>query len=210
MHLATIKHIASKNVNYGNAELYLTFQHDEFNMKPVLDEHGHYVPRESFLYQTLNCGDDDFAIACMKSNLEYGKNNQRGDIKSHHYIKPKWPSTGSPPSDDLRCNCFTVVVILTTTVKIRPQSNNKAKGGENRLVKYYEDPKYNAAFERCIDVMARLMAKYGPAVLRQLEAERNLVTFDMDDFAATTEANVLDRLKAYKHRFEGLQSGIAA
>jgi len=84
--LATIKHIASKNANYGNAELYLTFQHDEFSMKPILDEHGHYVPRESFLYQTLNCGDDDFAIACMKSNLEYGKNNQRGDIKSHHYI----------------------------------------------------------------------------------------------------------------------------
>ena len=73
--MATIKHIASKTANYGNAELYLTFQHDEFSMKPVLDDTGHYVPRESYLYETILCGDDDFAIACMKSNLEYRKNN---------------------------------------------------------------------------------------------------------------------------------------
>ena len=86
MPLATIKHIASKNANYGNAELYLTFQHDEFSMKPVLDDSGHYVPRESYLYETPLCGDDDFAIACMKSNLAYRKNNHKGDIKSHHYI----------------------------------------------------------------------------------------------------------------------------
>ncbi len=86
MPLATIKHIASKNANYGNAELYLTFQHDEFSMKPVLDDAGHYVPRESFLYESLLCGEDDFAIACMKSNLEYRKNDHKGDIKSHHYI----------------------------------------------------------------------------------------------------------------------------
>ncbi len=86
MPLATIKHIASKNADYGNAELYLTFRHDEFSMKPVLDETGHYVPRESYLYETLLCGDDDFAIACMKANLAYSKNSHRGDIKSHHYI----------------------------------------------------------------------------------------------------------------------------
>ena len=84
--MATIKHIASKNANYGNAELYLTFQHDEFSMKPVLDDRGHYVPRKSFLYETLLCGEDDFAIACMKSNLQYRKNDHKGDIKSHHYI----------------------------------------------------------------------------------------------------------------------------
>ena len=35
---------------------------------------------------TLLCGEDDFAIACMKANLQYEKNNQRGDVKSHHYI----------------------------------------------------------------------------------------------------------------------------
>ncbi len=92
--MATIKHIASKNANYGNAELYLTCQHDEFSMKPVLDDHGHYVPRESFIYETLNCGDDDFAIACMKSNLQFHKNNLKGDIKSHHYILSFDPRDG--------------------------------------------------------------------------------------------------------------------
>jgi len=95
MPLATIKHIASKNADYGNAELYLTFQHDEFSMKPVLDDRGHYVPRPEYLYQTILCGDDDFAIACMKSNLEYRKNNLKGDIKSHHYILSFDPRDGT-------------------------------------------------------------------------------------------------------------------
>ena len=34
----------------------------------------------------MNCGDEDFAIACMRSNLKYGKNQKREDVKSHHYI----------------------------------------------------------------------------------------------------------------------------
>ena len=95
MQLATIKHIASKNANYGDAELYLTFRHDEFSMRPILDDHGHYIPREEYLFQTLLCGEDDFAIACMKANLQYGKNNSRGDIKSHHYIISFDPRDGS-------------------------------------------------------------------------------------------------------------------
>jgi hypothetical protein len=33
------------------------------------------------------------------------------------------------------------------------------------LKKYYEEAKYSAAFDRCIDVMARLMEKYGPSIL---------------------------------------------
>lgn len=32
--MATIKHIISKNADYGAAEQYLTFEHDEFTMKP--------------------------------------------------------------------------------------------------------------------------------------------------------------------------------
>ena len=84
--LATIKHIASKNANYGDAETYLTMQHDEFTMKPVLNKSGNYIPREEYLFDTLLCGDEDFAIACMKANLRYGKNNKKGDVKSHHYI----------------------------------------------------------------------------------------------------------------------------
>ena len=86
MLLATFKHLSSKNSDYGAAEKYLLFEHDEFTNKPALDESGRLIPRENCRLVTLNCGDDDFAIACMKSNLQYGKNRSRGDVKSHHYI----------------------------------------------------------------------------------------------------------------------------
>ena len=35
--------------------------------------------------------------------------------------------------------------------------------------KYYEDAKYNAAFDRCIDVMARMVQRYGSQVLEKKE-----------------------------------------
>ena len=84
--MATFKHISSKNADYGAAEQYLTFEHDEFTMKPTLDEAGRFVPRENYRIATLNCGEEDFAVACMRSNLRYGKNQKREDVKSHHYI----------------------------------------------------------------------------------------------------------------------------
>ena len=37
--------------------------------------------------------------------------------------------------------------------------------------KYYEDEKYNAAFDRCVDVMARMLQKYGHQVLNRLDQE---------------------------------------
>ena len=84
--MATLKHINSKNADYGAAEQYLLFEHDEFTMKPVLDETGRLIPREDYRLSTLNCGSEDFAVACMRANLRYGKNQRREDVKSHHYI----------------------------------------------------------------------------------------------------------------------------
>ena len=84
--MATFKHISSKNADYGAAEAYLTFEHDEFTMKPTLDENGRLIPREDYRISTLNCGEEDFAVACMRSNLRYGKNQKKEDVKSHHYI----------------------------------------------------------------------------------------------------------------------------
>ena len=84
--MATFKHISSKNADYGAAEQYLTFEHDEFTMKPTLDENGRLLPRDDYRISSLNCGGEDFAIACMRSNLKYGKNQKREDVKSHHYI----------------------------------------------------------------------------------------------------------------------------
>lgn len=78
--------ISSKNADYYAAEAYLTFEHDEFTMKPTLDENGRFIPRKDYRISTLNCRDEDFAIACLRANLRYGKNQKREDVKSHHYI----------------------------------------------------------------------------------------------------------------------------
>ena len=37
------------------------------------------------------------------------------------------------------------------------------------MKKYYDNAKDNAAFDRCIDVMAKLIQRYGPQVLKQRE-----------------------------------------
>ena len=93
--MATFKHISSKNADYGAAEAYLTFEHDEFTMKPTLDENGRLVPRGGYRLATLNCGEEDFAVACLRSNLRYGKNQKREDVKSHHYIISFDPRDGT-------------------------------------------------------------------------------------------------------------------
>ena len=93
--MAILKHFSSKNADYGAAEKYLLFQHDEFTMKPVLDETGRLIPREDYRISSLNCGGDDFAVACMRANLRYGKNQKREDVKSHHYIISFDPRDGT-------------------------------------------------------------------------------------------------------------------
>ena len=84
--MATLKHIASKNSDYTAIEAYLVYQHDAFTGKQLLDEQGKQKLRDSYLLDTLECGDFSFATACLLANRKYGKNNQRGDIKSHQYI----------------------------------------------------------------------------------------------------------------------------
>ena len=84
--MATLKHIASKNSDYSAAEAYLIYQHDEFTGKQLLDEQGRPMLRESYILDTLECGDFSFATACLLANRKYGKNTQHGDIKSHQYI----------------------------------------------------------------------------------------------------------------------------
>ena len=84
--MATLKHIASKNSDYTAIEAYLVYQHDEFSGKVILDEQGKPKLRDSYLLDTLECGDFSFATACLLANRKYGKNTQHGDIKSHQYI----------------------------------------------------------------------------------------------------------------------------
>ena len=84
--MATLKHIASKNSDYTAIEAYLVYQHDAFTGKQLLDEQGRPKLRDSYLLDTLECGDFSFATACLLANRKYGKNTQRDDIKSHQYI----------------------------------------------------------------------------------------------------------------------------
>ncbi len=84
--MATLKHIASKNSDYTAIETYLIYQHDEFTGKQLLDEQGRPMLRESYILDTLECGEASFATACLLANRKYNKNNHPDDIKSHQYI----------------------------------------------------------------------------------------------------------------------------
>ena len=39
------------------------------------------------------------------------------------------------------------------------------------MKKYYEEAKYNAAFDRCVDVMSQMLQTYGHQVLDKLEKD---------------------------------------
>ena len=79
--MATLKHINSKNADYGAAERYLMFEHDEFTMKPVLDENGRLIPREDYRLSALNCGGAGFCVCWMRSNLRLGEDQRGGGGK---------------------------------------------------------------------------------------------------------------------------------
>ena len=53
--MAVLKHIASKNADYSQIIDYMLFQHDEFTMKPVLDENGRMILREEYYIDGINC-----------------------------------------------------------------------------------------------------------------------------------------------------------
>ena len=84
--MAILKHISVKNRFYSDAVEYLTCQFDEYTNKPVLDEKGRIVERESYLIDGVNCDVDSFGAECIQTNRFYGKNNSVEDVKAHHYI----------------------------------------------------------------------------------------------------------------------------
>ena len=84
--MATIKHTSSKNSDLTAPEHYLTFQHNEYTGLPLLDENGQPKLREEYLLDTLECGGQSFAMACLLANRKYGKNFSPDDVKTHQYI----------------------------------------------------------------------------------------------------------------------------
>ncbi|MCU6761958.1 Uncharacterised protein [uncultured Roseburia sp.] len=84
--MAILKHIASKNSDYGEAQRYLMFQYNEDTMKPILDENGRLIPREEYYLDGINCDPFTFDMECKELNARYRKNQTFDEIKSHHYI----------------------------------------------------------------------------------------------------------------------------
>ncbi len=58
------------------------------------------------------------------------------------------------------------------------------------MTKYYENAKDNAAFARCIDVMAQLMLKYGNKVL---EKQEHKAPVTMPELSQEEENCILDK-----------------
>lgn len=84
--MAILKHIASKNADYGEAQRYLIFQYDEYTNKLILDENGRQIPRKEYCLDGINCDPFTFDMECKELNTQYHKNHSYNEIKSHHYI----------------------------------------------------------------------------------------------------------------------------
>lgn len=84
--MAILKHIAVKNADYGGAQRYLIFKHDEKTGKPILDKNGNMQFRDNYFLDGINCDAFTFDTECMELNARYGKNQNYDEIKSHHYI----------------------------------------------------------------------------------------------------------------------------
>ncbi len=84
--VAILKHLSSKNANYGKALEYLIFRHDERNGRPLRDENGNRMLREEYYLDGMNCDPFSFDKECEMLNADHHKNQTRNEIKSHHYI----------------------------------------------------------------------------------------------------------------------------
>ncbi len=84
--MAILKHIASKNADYGEIQRYLMFEHDEYTNKPIFGENGELIPRKEYIMAGINCDPFTFDMECRELNALYRKNESYDEIKSHHYI----------------------------------------------------------------------------------------------------------------------------
>ena len=84
--MAIIKHLSSKNADYGSALEYLMFQHNEKTQKPILDAKGNRILREEYYLDGINCNPFSFDKDCERVNSHFHKNQKKSEIKSHHYI----------------------------------------------------------------------------------------------------------------------------
>ena len=71
--------------------------------------------------------------------------------------------------------------------------------------KYFEDPSYDAAFERCVNLMTDMMVKYGPKVL-QVQWQRLLDMFRYPDYCPVPDRELLlRRMLGYLEKYGRLK-----
>lgn len=77
--------------------------------------------------------------------------------------------------------------------------------GQKPMVRYYEDEKDNAAFDRWVDVMARLIQKHGGTVLRKTH-QSVLTGITILIYYEKTQGckQRRDRIKIYKSKMSAL------
>ena len=71
--------------------------------------------------------------------------------------------------------------------------------------KYFDDPSYDAAFERCVYLMTDMMVKYGPKVLR-VQRRRLPDRFRYPDDCPVPDRELsLRRMQEYLAKYEHLK-----
>ena len=83
--MAILKHIASKNADYGKALEYVMFEHNR-NGTVLRNKNGDKIMRKEFIIGGVNCDAFSFPEACVAVNKHFHKNQSPSEIKSHHYI----------------------------------------------------------------------------------------------------------------------------
>lgn len=68
---------------------------------------------------------------------------------------------------------------------------------EQKSKSYYEDPKDNIAFEHCIEVMSRLIMKYGPGLLEKMDQEKLKSLISVEIESGTDKARFSARMLRY-------------
>ena len=72
--MAILKHVSERNSDYGAAQRYLLFEHDEKTGKPQHDDIGNLIPRVDIIQSGLNCDPFTFNTECTELNRALGKN----------------------------------------------------------------------------------------------------------------------------------------
>ncbi len=88
---------------------------------------------------------------------------------------------------------------------------------KERKYKYYDDPVWNAAFERCIDVLAELIEKYSDKVLNPVASDINYNPMVINDYPIFLDGKIIicekkyvmsaENLKAYS-KLSGIRAGL--